>query len=127
MATVATSFRSPSASFAGTTAPMPDLFSHPFNPPPIWRPGTGGGRSVPFRKGRMREMSSLDRVRPYPGMFRVAAAALLVGVSALATVAVPAAVFAEAHQVNPYVGATQYVNPLWKAEVDAEAAKQSGP
>ena len=58
--------------------------------------------------------------------FRVAAATLLIGVSAVATVAAPAPVFAESHQVNPYVGATQYVNPLWKAEVEAEAAKQSG-
>jgi cellulose 1,4-beta-cellobiosidase len=33
-------------------------------------------------------------------------------------------VFAEAHQVNPYVGATQYVNPLWKAEVESEAVAQ---
>jgi cellulose 1,4-beta-cellobiosidase len=65
-------------------------------------------------------------VKTGSGMFRVAAAVVLVGVSALATVAAPMHVFAESHQVNPYVGATQYVNPLWKAEADAEAAKQSG-
>ena len=65
-------------------------------------------------------------VKTGPRMFRVAAAVLLVGVSALATVAAPSLVFAESHQANPYVGATQYVNPLWKAEVEAEAAKQSG-
>src|ERR1035437_3057649 len=28
-----------------------------------WIPGTGGGRSVPFRKGRMRKISSLARLR----------------------------------------------------------------
>jgi cellulose 1,4-beta-cellobiosidase len=54
----------------------------------------------------------------------VAAVTLLVGVSALATVAAPAPVAAESHQVNPYVGATQYVNPLWKAEVESEAVAQ---
>ena len=54
------------------------------------------------------------------------AATLLIGVSARATVAVPGTVLAEAHQSNPYAGATQYVNPLWKAEVESEAAKQSG-
>jgi cellulose 1,4-beta-cellobiosidase len=32
---------------------------------------------------------------------------------------------AEAHQDNPFVGATQYVNPLWQAEVQSEAATQS--
>ena len=63
-------------------------------------------------------------MQAYLGKFRVAAATLLIGVSALATVAAPAAVFAEAHQVNPYVGATQYVNPLWKAEVESEAVAQ---
>jgi cellulose 1,4-beta-cellobiosidase len=65
-------------------------------------------------------------VKTYPRMLRVAAAGILVGVSAIATIAAPAAVLAESHQANPYVGATQYVNPLWKAEVEAEAAKQSG-
>jgi cellulose 1,4-beta-cellobiosidase len=65
-------------------------------------------------------------VRTGSRMFRVAAATVLIGVSALATVAAPSLVFAESHQVNPYVGTTQYVNPLWKAEVEAEAAKQSG-
>jgi cellulose 1,4-beta-cellobiosidase len=33
-------------------------------------------------------------------------------------------VFAESHQTNPYSGATQYVNPLWKAEVESEATAQ---
>jgi cellulose 1,4-beta-cellobiosidase len=56
----------------------------------------------------------------------MAAVGLLVGVSALATVAAPAHVFAESHQVNPYSGATQYVNPLWKAEVESEAVAQQG-
>src|SRR5882757_1463257 len=42
----------------------------------------------------------------------------------IAALAVPAAAAqaAEAHQDNPFTGATQYVNPLWKAEVQAEAA-----
>jgi cellulose 1,4-beta-cellobiosidase len=63
-------------------------------------------------------------VQAYLPKFRVAAVTLLVGVSALATVAAPAPVAAESHQVNPYVGATQYVNPLWKAEVESEAVAQ---
>ena len=67
-------------------------------------------------------------MQSYLPRFRVAAVALLIGVSALATVAAPKPVAAaEAHQTNPYVGATQYVNPLWKAEVESEAvAQQSG-
>ena len=65
-------------------------------------------------------------VHSYPRMLRVAAAGVLLGASAIATIAAPAAVLAESHQANPYVGATQYVNPLWKAEVESEAAKQSG-
>jgi len=65
-------------------------------------------------------------VQSHLGRVRVGAAALLVGVSVLATVAAPGPLFAEAHQGNPYVGATQYVNPLWKAEVESEAATKSG-
>ena len=61
-----------------------------------------------------------------PRVLRVALAALLVMMAVLTAMAAPMVVSAESHQVNPYVGATQYVNPLWKAEVDAEAAKQSG-
>ena len=64
-------------------------------------------------------------MQSYLPRFRVAAVALLIGVSALATVAAPKPVAAaEAHQTNPYVGATQYVNPLWKAEVESEAVAQ---
>jgi cellulose 1,4-beta-cellobiosidase len=63
-------------------------------------------------------------VQAYLSKFRVAAVTLLVGVSALATVAAAAPVAAESHQVNPYAGATQYVNPLWKAEVESEAVAQ---
>jgi cellulose 1,4-beta-cellobiosidase len=65
-----------------------------------------------------------DFVQAYLSKFRVAAVTLLVGVSALATVAAAAPVAAESHQVNPYAGATQYVNPLWKAEVESEAVAQ---
>ena len=65
-------------------------------------------------------------MQTYSGRFRIStagaiAAAALVGASGLAALAIPAQVFAEAHQTNPYVGATQYVNPLWKAEVESEA------
>jgi cellulose 1,4-beta-cellobiosidase len=68
-------------------------------------------------------------VQTYSGRFRIStagaiAAAALVGASGLAALAIPAQVFAEAHQTNPYVGATQYVNPLWKAEVESEAVAQ---
>ncbi|HEY5488076.1 MAG TPA: glycoside hydrolase family 6 protein, partial [Candidatus Limnocylindrales bacterium] len=63
-------------------------------------------------------------VKAYPRVLGVAVAAVLAG-AAVATAVAPAAV-AEAHQVNPYVGATQYVNPLWKAEVESEAATKSG-
>src|ERR1035437_2225275 len=69
-----------------------------------------------------------DFVQAYPGRFRLSAAAALaaaalLGVSGLAALAGPVAA-AEVHQVNPYVGATQYVNPLWKAEVESEAVAQ---
>ncbi|HEX7612820.1 MAG TPA: glycoside hydrolase family 6 protein, partial [Candidatus Limnocylindrales bacterium] len=47
----------------------------------------------------------------------------MLGVSGLAALAGPVAA-AEVHQVNPYVGATQYVNPLWKAEAESEAVAQ---
>src|ERR1035437_7591070 len=63
-------------------------------------------------------------VRTYPRVLVVAVAALLAGAAVVTAVAPPVA--AEAHQVNPYVGATQYVNPLWKAEVESEAATKSG-
>jgi len=63
-------------------------------------------------------------VRMSPGRVRLAAGAFLVGASALAAVSAPMVQAAEAHQVNPYVGATQYVNPLWKAEVESEAVAQ---
>ncbi|GAA1244145.1 hypothetical protein GCM10009665_38700 [Kitasatospora nipponensis] len=42
--------------------------------------------------------------------------------AALATAATP-----EAHQDNPFAGATGYVNPLWKAQVESEAAAQQDP
>lgn len=64
-------------------------------------------------------------MQAYLGRFRVVAATALIGASAFATFGAPAPVLAESHQVNPYVGATQYVNPLWKAEVEAEAVAQS--
>src|ERR1035437_10421400 len=71
-----------------------------------------------------------DFVQTYPGRFRLSAAAALaaaalLGVSGLAALAGPVAA-AEVHQGNPYVGATQYVNSLWKAEVESEAATKSG-
>jgi cellulose 1,4-beta-cellobiosidase len=51
-----------------------------------------------------------------------AAALALVAPLSLLTAGTAAA---EAHVDNPFVGATQYVNPQWKAAVEAEAAKQS--
>jgi cellulose 1,4-beta-cellobiosidase len=52
-------------------------------------------------------------------------AATAVAASVAAALAAPAAAAqaAEAHQDNPFTGATQYVNPLWKAEVQGEAAQ----
>src|SRR5450759_2949088 len=55
-----------------------------------------------------------------PRLLGVGVATLLTGMAAL-TAVTPLLVAAEAHQVNPYAGATQYVNPLWKAEVESAA------
>ena len=59
-------------------------------------------------------------------LLRAASLTVLTGIAALAAVSAAAPVMAESHQGNPFAGATQYVNPLWKAEVESEAAKQSG-
>jgi cellulose 1,4-beta-cellobiosidase len=63
-------------------------------------------------------------VRKHSRVFGAAVAALLASASALAAVVAPA-VMAEAHQDNPYVGATQYVNSQWAAEVESEAVAQA--
>jgi cellulose 1,4-beta-cellobiosidase len=63
-------------------------------------------------------------VRDHSHAFGAAVAALLTATSALAAVVAPVVV-AEAHQDNPYVGATQYVNSQWAAEVEAEAVAQA--
>jgi cellulose 1,4-beta-cellobiosidase len=66
--------------------------------------------------------------RQYLNRRRAAALAGVVVASMLVPVAgATSAHAAEAHQDNPYVGATQYVNPLWRAEVQSEAAAQSDP
>jgi len=50
---------------------------------------------------------------------------VLSGAFVIAPLAAPQAAQAATHVDNPYVGATQFVNPSWAAEVNGEAAKQS--
>ncbi len=52
-----------------------------------------------------------------------AVALVLTVIGGMSALTAPVAA-AESHQVNPFLGATQYVNPLWKAEVEAEAVAQ---
>jgi cellulose 1,4-beta-cellobiosidase len=59
-------------------------------------------------------------------LLRAASVIALTGMAALAALTAAPPVVAESHQANPFVGAKQYVNPLWKASVEAEAARQSG-
>ncbi|MDM7853330.1 glycoside hydrolase family 6 protein [Cellulomonas alba] len=55
----------------------------------------------------------------------VATAATATAIVAAVPISLATSAAAATHVDNPFVGATQYYNPQWKAEVDAEAAKQT--